>query len=189
MEALNNYIQSYFGISNQDLGKVATLFYEEKILKGEYFSKEGQYCKKMSFVRSGFLRVFSITEKKEVTQWITSQDYFVTDLRSFVFEMPGKWDIQALTDCELYTISHENYRKIGTLVPKWDHLEKLFLAKCFITLEDRVFSFLSMSAEERFHALFQFNPELFNQVPLNYLASMMGMTPETLSRIRKKMTS
>jgi len=68
-------------------------------------------------------------------------------------------------------------------------LEKLFIAKCFITLETRVFHQLSMSAEQRVLNLFEINPEIFLRVPLQYIASMLGMTPETMSRIRKKMSS
>jgi hypothetical protein len=68
-------------------------------------------------------------------------------------------------------------------------LEKQFIAKCFLVLEDRVFSFLSLSSEERYNLLFESKKELFNQVPLNYIASMLGMTPETLSRIRKRQVS
>ncbi len=76
-----------------------------------------------------------------------------------------------------------------SLVPKWQVLEKLFIAKCFTVMEDRIFAHLSMTAEERYVSFFEANKELFNQVPLQYIASMLGMTPETFSRIRNKMTT
>ncbi len=189
MSALESYIQSYFGINQASLQQVSALFQEESLSKADFFVRQGQYCRKLSFVRSGYLRVYASTERKEVTQWISSKDYFVADLGSLIFDAPARWNIQALSDCELYTISHEDYRNIGKLVPQWQELEKLFIAKCFMTLEDRVFSFLSMSAEERYHALFAMNSALFNEVPLHYIASMLGMTPETLSRIRKNSAS
>jgi len=91
-----------------------------------------------------------------------------------------------LVDTELYTITKNDYKKIGDIVSKWNELEKIFIIKCFTILEDRIFSFLSMSAEERYNFFFENNRELFNQVPLQYIASMLGMTPETFSRIRKK---
>jgi hypothetical protein len=71
------------------------------------------------------------------------------------------------------------------LIPEWHRLEKLFIAKCFTMLEDRIFRHLSMSAEERYQFFFHHDKELLNQVPLQYIASMLGMTPETFSRIRK----
>ncbi|MEM8523866.1 MAG: cyclic nucleotide-binding protein [Bacteroidota bacterium] len=186
---LKQYIQTYFGIPNQSLEIVANLFEEENLLKDAFFAKAGQYCQKLSFIKTGYLRVYLETERKEVTQWISGSSYFAADLRSLIFNLPTRWNIQAITDCQLFTISSENYRKINQLVPEWDSLEKKFIAKCFITLEERVFSFLSMTAEERYLALHQQDAQLFNQVPLHYLASMLGMTPETLSRIRKKRTS
>ncbi|HEY1033150.1 MAG TPA: cyclic nucleotide-binding protein, partial [Flavipsychrobacter sp.] len=75
---------------------------------------------------------------------------------------------------------------LGESIPEWHKLEKLFIAKCFIILEERVNSHLFMTAEERFQQLLSLQPDLFNQVPLQYLASMLGMTPETMSRLRKK---
>jgi len=189
IKMLEQHIQSYFGIPSKSLQIVASLFEEEMLSKESYFAKTGQYCQKLSFVTTGYLRFYAETEHKDVTQWIASKDAFVADLRSLIFEMPARWNIQALTDCHLYTISSENYRRIKHLVPEWETLEKKFLAKCFITLEERVFSFLSLTAEERYLTLFQQESQLFNQVPLHYLASMLGMTPETLSRIRKKITS
>ncbi|MEZ4936358.1 MAG: Crp/Fnr family transcriptional regulator [Crocinitomicaceae bacterium] len=186
MTELEQYITSYFGVSQEDLSIIASLFIEQELKKGEYFTKIDDYCNKLSFIRTGYMRVYAYKEEKEVTQWISSQGYFVTDLQSLVFDLPSRWNIEALTDCELYTISKENYRKISQKVAKWEHLEKLFLAKCFLTLEDRVFSFLSMTAEERYDHLYDQNKELFNIIPLQNLASMLGMTPETLSRIRKK---
>jgi hypothetical protein len=75
------------------------------------------------------------------------------------------------------------------VVPAWPEIEKQFIAGCFITLEDRVFNHLSLSAEERYDQLFAFNQDLFRHVPQQYLASMLGMTPETFSRIRAKKVS
>ena len=62
------------------------------------------------------------------------------DLSSFIFQLPARWNIQALTDCELYIIDKKDYQKIGQVVPSWTELEKLFIAKCFIVLEDRDYS-------------------------------------------------
>ena len=189
MQQLQVYIKNYFGISNEKLNVVSDLFQPETIKKGAFYIKKDAYCQKLSFVRNGLFRMFANHEDKEITQWIAGPDYFVADLSSLIFETPATWNIQALTDCELYSISSENYRKIDRLVPEWPQLEKLFIAKCFITMEQRVFSLISKSAEQRYKDLLAMNGELINQVPLQYIASMLGMTPETLSRIRKNSIS
>jgi CRP-like cAMP-binding protein len=186
MSELELYIKSYFGIEEKDLNTIASLFKTETLKKGDYYLKTGMYCDKLSFIKSGLLRIYIQAEDKEITQWISSTGYFITDLSSLTFRQAARWNIHALIDTELYTIAANDYHNIGKMVPKWHELEKLFLAKCFSTLEDRIMSHLSMTAEERYHRFQKSNPELFQQVPLQYIASMLGMTPETFSRIRKK---
>jgi CRP-like cAMP-binding protein len=188
MTELEQYIQTYFGVSKDDLTAISAYFKLRTLSKGEFFLKTGRQSHELGFVQSGILREFVCLDKKEVTKWISTQGYFVVDLASFVFNQPARWNIQALTDCELYVIDTPEYKRIGEVVPRWAELEKLFIARCFSVLEDRILQHLSLSAEERYERLFNFNKELFNQVPLQYLASMLGMTPETFSRIRKKAT-
>jgi len=190
MTDLEQNITSYFGVMQaNDLQKITSLFHPTTLKKNDFFLKYGKPCDKLSFIQSGLLRIYVDVGDKEVTQWISTKGYFVTELSSLLFQAPARFNIQALTDATLYTISAADYKKIGDLVPQWHQLEKLFLAKCFTMLEDRIFSHLSMTAEERYHFFFQHNKELFNQVPLQYIASMLGMTPETFSRIRKKQLS
>lgn len=188
MQDLEKYISSYFGV-NENIEKVSSLFIESDLEKGEYFVKADQYCEKLSFVQSGYIRVFANVGDKEITQWISSKGQFLTELQSLIFKQRGRWNMQALTQCKLYTIHKENYKLLHEIVPNWPMMEKQFIADCFITLENRVFTHLSLSAEERYEQLFEFDKELFNQVPLHYLASMLGMSPETFSRIRKKRIS
>lgn len=190
MTELEHYIKSYFGVVEaKELQTIGSLFKLTEIKKGDYFLKTGKPCNDLCFIQSGLMRIYVDTPDKEVTQWISTPGYFVADLSSLIFETPARWTIQALSDCVVYNITKQDYNKIGNLVPQWHLLEKLFIAKCFTILEDRIFSHLSMSAEERYTLFFENNKELFNQVPLQYIASMLGMTPETFSRIRKKQVS
>ena len=185
-EVLESYIQSHFKIPNENLSIVSDLFEEEQLNKGDFFLRPGSYCQKMSFQTSGYIRMFREVNDKEITQWINFEGHFLTDLSSFMFGQRSQWSMQALTDCNLYTLSHQNYLKLTDLLPNWIAIEKQFLAACFVTLENRVFSHLSMSAEERYLQLFDYHKDLFNHVPLQHIASMLGMSPETFSRIRKK---
>lgn len=189
MTELESYIHSYFGIAKpNDLSNLSAFFKPTKLLKGEYFIRTSSTANKLGFVKSGLLRMYSNVHQKEVTQWIACKGYFVTDLAGLVFGETSRWEIQALVDTELYVIDRLDYQRIGDIIPEWNKLESLFLARCFTMLEDRVFGHLSLTAEERYLQFFNQNKELFNQVPLQYIASMLGMTPETFSRIRKSLT-
>lgn len=189
MNHLQIHIRDTFGIRPEKLEEVAALFQPEKLSRGDTFLAAGGYCQRLSFIEEGFMRVYVNLDGKEVTQWVSGNNYFMTEISSLTFGTASRWNIQALTDCQLLTLHLRDYQRLGELVPEWNRLEKLFLAKCFATLEDRVFSFLSMTAEERYQALQAYNKELFRQVPQQYLASMLGMTPETFSRIRRKSIS
>ncbi|MCH7397054.1 Crp/Fnr family transcriptional regulator [Belliella sp. DSM 107340] len=189
MKDLANLIQEHFGgFTPQELKIIQTYFEEVKLQKNDFFTKTGKTCDKLGFVKSGILRVYTLSEGKEITQWISTENYLITEVMGFFFNQPNRWTIQALTETDLLLISKENYSKLCAELPKWVDVEKAFIMKCFAMLEDRVFSHLSMTADERFEQYFSQNPKLFNQVPLHYIASLLGMSAETFSRVRKRLT-
>jgi CRP-like cAMP-binding protein len=188
MSELKKHIIETFGFTDSEFQEIRGYFKRKEILEGDYFLKEGQYARELGFVEKGILREFLYINDKEVTKWFSTSGYFAVDLSGFLFDQKSKVSYQAMTAVELVAISKEDYNKISTKVPRWNKLETMFLAKCFTVLENRVISHLAFNAEERYNQLFAFNPTLFNEVPLNQIASMLGMTAETLSRIRKKQT-
>jgi len=186
MTSLEQYIHFNFGVTGKELSMIASLFKPDSLKKGDFYIKNGENCDKLSFVESGFLRLYATVADKDITQWIFTKGYFIGDMPSLTFNVPSRWNIQALTDIQLYTIQKDNYNKIVETVPRWPEIEKHFLIHCFSLMESRIFAHLSMSAEERYTAFYEQNKDLFTQVPVQYIASLLGMTPETFSRIRKK---
>lgn len=185
MRELQAYLQSYFGADEEDIEKLISYFHPATLPKGGYFLKAGRVCDKFSFQRSGLLRVYASHGEKEVTQWISYRGNFITDLAGMIYNEPSRYNIQALTTCEFYTINKNDYNNLSKQMDKWAQLERVLITRCYAFLESRIFGLLSMTGEERYQSLFMQSPELFNEVPLKYLASMLGMTPESLSRIRK----
>jgi len=187
VKEFKEHIKENFGaLTNEEIEILQSFFYEEELTKNEFFTQTDKYCNKLSLVKSGLLRIYRLSDGKEITQWISTPNYFVTEISSFFFDQPSRLSIQALTNVELLTIDKKSYSELNKKLPKWKEIETQFIAKCFAVLEDRVFSHLSMSAEERYNVYFEQNKELFNQVPLQYIASILGMSAETFSRIRKR---
>lgn len=187
MRNFSKIAKENFGpLSNEEVEMLRLFFREEVLTKNEFFTQTDKYCNKLSLVKSGLLRIYRLSDGKEITQWISTPNYFVTEVSSFFFDQPSRLSIQALTDVELLTIDKKNYLELCKRMPRWKAIETQFIAKCFAILEDRVFSHLSMNAEERYNLYFSQNRALFNQVPLQYIASVLGMSAETFSRIRKR---
>jgi CRP-like cAMP-binding protein len=186
MSELEHYIQTNFGVDADKLEKISSFFTPITLEKGAFYLKAGHYSERLGFVQSGILREFTTMGDKDITKWISTKGYFAVDLYSFYFGHPARWNMQALTDCELHVIDLKAYKEIKDHIPEWPELEKLFISKCFSALEDRIVQSIAFSAEERYAEFFNRNKEIFNRVPLQYIASMLGMTPETLSRLRKK---
>lgn len=187
MKDFNKLIQEHFGqLTDKELEIIHSYFHEEQIQKNDHFTRSGKVCDRLSIVKSGILRVYALSDGKEITQWISTENFLITEVLGFFFDQPNRWNIQAFTDTALFTITKANYHKLCKEFPRWNEIEKRFIVKCFAMIEDRVFSHLSMTAEERYELYFEQNTKLFNQVPLQYIASVLGMTPETFSRIRKR---
>ena len=182
-------LRDYFPLAASELRQLSALFSPLRLDAGEPLLRQGSYHPRLAFVHMGYLRVHADVAGRDVTQWIVSPRSLVTDLAALLYRQPARFTITALTDCELASISATEYQDLVRTLPGWLAAERSFLVHCFVTLEQRVQSFLSLSARQRYDRLFAEQPELFNRVPLQYLASMLGMTPETLSRIRSERAS
>ena len=186
---LKAFLQSNMGLPNSLVDAVAPYYRKEQIAKGQYITKENQYCKKMCLVQKGYFRFYTHSDKKEITHWILGSEQLVTDVGSFFLNQPSKWNIQALVDTEVFTLSQETYNTLETAIPRWNHYEKLFLVKLMSALENRVYTLLSMNAERRYQYLMEADANILQELPQHYIASMLGMSPETMSRIRAKAIS
>lgn len=189
MSAGSDHIRAYFGLSEAEYELIKTHFKPKRIAKGDFLLKEGQFCKEMALVTSGMIREFFNTEGRQITMWISAPGYFAMDLESYMNQVPSSVNLQAITNVEILSIGISQYNQLHEQIPRWPSLEKSFLVKCFTALEKRVVSHLCMTAHDRYRQFYKDHQSLFNHVPLNYIASLLGMSPETLSRIRKLETN
>jgi len=189
MQVLISFLKNGLNLLENLIQEVARFYRKEHLAKDEFLVQKGKKCQKMGLITQGYLRFFSYADQKVVTHWIFVKDQLVTDVASFFLQQPAKWNIQALTDTTIFSLSQSNYHRLRTEIPEWDEYEKIFLVKLLSALENRIYTLLSMSTKDRYQYLFESDSNMFNELPLQYLASMLGMTPETLSRIRNKTNS
>ena len=187
MEKLKNCILSQVTVDKKAMDNILAVFEPLEIAKGEFFLKSGKICRQMAFIESGYIRMYDVVAGKEITLWIGSEGKFITSVSSFIFETHNNWNIQAITDCKVYIINRENHFKLSSTETKWLEFDNILLANSFALLEKSMFSQLHTTAKQRYDLLLSEEPELFKNVPLQYIASMLGITPESLSRIRKQL--
>ena len=189
MERLIDFFVQILNIPFPLSERIVDFFDVQVLERGEYLTKEGKYCQRMCVIDEGYLRFYTHSEKKVVTHWIFGRQQLVTDISSFFLNTPSKWNIQAISKTTLFSISHDRYQVMKRKVPEWNQFEMIFIVKLMSALENRIYTLISMSAEERYRHLLEENTDILNELPLQYIASMIGTTPETLSRIRRKLIS
>lgn len=160
-----------------------------KIPVKEYFLKEGTVCQQMAFIEKGELRMFYITEEgKEINVEFFFENDFVASYQSFLQQTNSKYYIQAISDCELITISHKTLQNAYANSPYWQKFGRIIAEKVFTLAEQRTESFLFYNAEERYLNLLKNRPIIFKKIPLYHIASYLGIEPESLSRLRRTLT-
>ncbi len=158
--------------------------FSKKISEGEHFIKEGQTCQHITLILKGQFRYFYNTESADVTRWISLQGDFMTSLASFIQEKPTVENIQAIKDSELIMIPKSSWKEL------YDTHEfiRLFWLKTieynYIGMEERVFNQIALDADDRYRWMLTHYPRFNLEVPDKYIASMLGITPRHLSRIR-----
>ena len=166
-----------------------TFFIPKKLRKKQYLLQEGDVCKYGAFVEKGFLRCYTTDDKgNEHMLQFAFEGWWMADQYSFLTNTPSRYNIDAMEDCELLLITRDAEEKMMQTVPKLERYFRVLLQNSLIATIKRLESSLSDTAEERYNRLLKNCPTVAERVPQHMLASAIGITPETLSRIRKQMS-
>ena len=184
--AVQSYIQSLVNFTDEEMDVIMSHFKPMHLPAGEYFVDEGIVCKDIGFITKGYVRTFYEINDQEVTTMVLTKHNIVTAHTSFTLQRPSMSYIQAINDCELLAMSHESMEELYERFPKWERLGRLITEQVYGYMENRVVDYLSLSPEDRYRKMLENDAKILKNVPLRFIASMLGITPETLSRIRNK---
>ena len=183
---LLNEIFKSSGLSNDDLQAVVNSFKQVSFQKNDYVLEEGQIANEYYFIESGFMRSFvRDTKGNDITTAFYSNSQLVLEVPSFFLRIPTNENIQALTDCICWKISFEEFQVLFHKMEGFREAGRKRLVNGFYSLKRRSLSMITETADVRYLQLLKEHPEIFKYAPLKYIATYLGITDTSLSRIRK----
>lgn len=187
MDKLITIINQFANISEQAKIELNNIVSIKRFDKGSYIVEQGKTCKHLYFIKSGFLRGFYYQDNgKEITSWFAFENETVTSMYSFISQKPSFETIEVLEDSTLFEISYQNVQFLFKKYPEFNLIGRILTEKYYIELEERTMSLQFQTATERYLNLLQQQPQLLQKASLGMIASYLGISQETLSRIRKK---
>jgi len=167
-----------------------SFFIPKKLRRKQYLLQEGDVCKYVAFVEKGLLRSVTVDDKgHELTTQFAFEGWWIADQVSFLTGEPSEYNIEALEDCELLLLTKQAEDEMLEKIPKFERYFRILLQNNLIATQKRLASSLSQTAEERYNELIISCPDtLPKRIPQHMLASFLGISPETFSRIRKQMS-
>lgn len=186
---LTQKLRVYADLTDVQLNEIIENFELCVYPKNEYLLKEGQVCGFWGFIQQGLIRSYTLTDDgEEYTIGCIYEDSFITESLSFVRQLPSSVNIHALEDTTLVYISFPNLQKLFTRFPAFESFARKLYEDRLAGIKSRMLFRVQLNATDRYCYLLKSQPELIRRVPLKYIASYLGITDSTLSRIRRKIS-
>ncbi|TDQ11214.1 Crp/Fnr family transcriptional regulator [Pedobacter metabolipauper] len=158
----------------------------KKLKKKDLLLEEGHACNFIAFINQGVLREYSYQNGKEATVDFMGENQFTSDYQSFIMQTPSKQYLEALTDVDLLILKKEAIDSLYNKYKIWERFGRLIIERVFCSAEEKRKRIISTTHDEQYRDFATAYPQIVQQVPQYYIASYLGLTPEHLSRIRKK---
>lgn len=186
-EIFQKYVNELIGANEIDLQTLKDFFSIREVKKDEFIFSYGEVCKVVGFINKGLFRVFFLKDGKEVNFIFQDEHCFIGDYQSFFYQSSTPFYFQALEDTELLVINSECSKHIFSHHPKGEKLRRMIAERNFFLFRNRLLSLYLDSPENRYLDLIQNHKSLFIRIPQYHLASYLGIQPESLSRLRKRL--
>ena len=188
-EVLIAHIKNKVDLSEVQEARLASFFVSKKLRKKQYLLQEGDVCRHLSFVSKGLLKSYFSDEKgNEHINMFALEGWWISDFNSFINQEQAVLNITAVEETELLLISRDDYDTMMLQIPVMDRYFRILYQNSLVTKDYRLIVSSGYTAEEKYSQLAQNNPELIRRLPHNLIASYLGLAPETVSRIRKKLS-
>ena len=189
-ELLSQSITEKISLTNEEFNFAKTLFIPKKLRKKQYLLQEGDVSKYTAFVEKGMLRTFSLDDKgNEPILQFSMEGWWAGDLYSFLTEEPSQYHIEAIEDCELLLITKPSWDLLLEKIPAFERYFRILIQNSLIATQKRLMGSMSETAEEKYTKLVNNFPSCLQRIPQHMIASYLGITRETLSRIRSQMAA
>jgi CRP-like cAMP-binding protein len=186
-EPLLSFLQASGQINRSSAVEIAECFQYTTLEKGAFLLREGTVCHRYLFVQQGLLRGFAHdTEGRDITTAFYGAGWVALDLASFFQQQPSRENIQALTDCEGWSLTFPELNALFHQRPEFREFGRLLLVRMATALKARTLSLITETAEERYRHLLQTTPAILQHAPLRQVATYLGITDTSLSRIRRE---
>lgn len=187
MKTFQEYLEKFGHLSECDIRSLLTLVRSRKLKKGDFFIREGQVSMEVGFLVSGFVRsYYTVNSGEEITYCFRFPNDMIAAYSSFITGNKTEENLQAISEVELLVFSKQELNKLTNDSLNWTKFLKEMAELQYIELEKRIFLLQKTTALQRYEDLLQNQPEYVQKIPLQYLASYLGITQRHLSRIRKE---
>jgi CRP/FNR family transcriptional regulator, anaerobic regulatory protein len=186
MEQLFQFLESIHPFSSGLRSALVEKLRTKTVLKKEHILNEGQVCNNIYFIHDGFFRSYYIKDTKEITQWFMKTGDVIISVSSFYKRIPSYEFIQCMSDAEISFISYQDLQELYKNFPEFNFIGRTLTEKYYLLSDERSFGLRKQKAEERYELLLEHNKDILQLASLTDIASYLGISLETLSRIRAK---
>jgi CRP-like cAMP-binding protein len=186
LTSLIDYINKFVKLTPDEIDIIHQQVVVKTFEKGAILLKEGEIAKSFFFNLEGCVRIYYLVDGTEKTVFFYSEHQFITVYESFIKGLPSKFYIECLESTTLAVFSYENEMKLLEQIPKLELLARLVMEEELSIYQEIIASLITLSPQERYNKLIKKDPKLVQRIPQYYLATYLGITPESLSRIRKR---